>query len=341
MVFSSIPVYLDPPNWSHQQQQPNQEPGGGGGVGGLLTSNEAPQLPQPPPPAPPGGPGSVRPGSMADRARMAKIPMPEPGLKCPRCESTNTKFCYFNNYSLSQPRHFCKTCRRYWTRGGALRSVPVGGGCRRNKRSKGNNRSKSPAVTAAASSSTTSGGCGGISSTSTGATASADVIIGHSLPTSGPSQLFPFLPPLHNLNDYVPNNIGLNFETSRKIGGHDMEFPICNTTAGNGMILPNGIADQQWRLQQFSFFGNNNLQASAQVGFYPIQGDLQGASSEHPILSKPPDSDQITGVKMEEISQGLNLSRNFSDLSGTGQYWQGNGTGTGNAAWGSDLSHGF
>ncbi|KAG9156496.1 hypothetical protein Leryth_027610 [Lithospermum erythrorhizon] len=37
----------------------------------------------------------------------------------------NTKFCYYNNYSLSQPRHFCKTCRRYWTRGGALRNVPI------------------------------------------------------------------------------------------------------------------------------------------------------------------------------------------------------------------------
>ena len=36
---------------------------------------------------------------------------------------------------MTQPRHFCKACRRYWTRGGALRNVPVGGGCRRNKRS--------------------------------------------------------------------------------------------------------------------------------------------------------------------------------------------------------------
>ncbi|KAK4750772.1 hypothetical protein SAY87_004254 [Trapa incisa] len=57
-------------------------------------------------------------------------------LKCPRCESLNTKFCYYNNYNLSQPRHFCKDCRRYWTKGGVLRNVPVGGGCRKNKRSK-------------------------------------------------------------------------------------------------------------------------------------------------------------------------------------------------------------
>lgn len=56
--------------------------------------------------------------------------------KCPRCESLNTKFCYYNNYSLSQPRYFCKACRRYWTQGGTLRNVPVGGGCRKGKRAK-------------------------------------------------------------------------------------------------------------------------------------------------------------------------------------------------------------
>ncbi|URD73578.1 Zinc finger protein [Musa troglodytarum] len=61
-------------------------------------------------------------------------PQQEQVLKCPRCDSTHTKFCYYNNYSLSQPRYFCKTCRRYWTKGGALRNVPVGGGCRKNKR---------------------------------------------------------------------------------------------------------------------------------------------------------------------------------------------------------------
>ncbi|XP_019053420.1 PREDICTED: dof zinc finger protein DOF5.4 [Nelumbo nucifera] len=63
-------------------------------------------------------------------------PHPNQALKCPRCDSLNTKFCYYNNYNLSQPRHFCKSCRRYWTKGGVLRNVPVGGGCRKTKRSK-------------------------------------------------------------------------------------------------------------------------------------------------------------------------------------------------------------
>ncbi|KAJ6740480.1 DOF-TYPE ZINC FINGER DNA-BINDING FAMILY PROTEIN-RELATED [Salix purpurea] len=64
----------------------------------------------------------------------------EQASKCPRCESPNTKFCYYNNYSLAQPRHFCKTCRRYWTKGGALRNVPIGGGCRKNKKIKSSTR---------------------------------------------------------------------------------------------------------------------------------------------------------------------------------------------------------
>ncbi|KAF8403381.1 hypothetical protein HHK36_011483 [Tetracentron sinense] len=55
---------------------------------------------------------------------------------CPRCNSSNTKFCYYNNYSLTQPRYFCKGCRRYWTKGGSLRNVPVGGGYRKNRRGK-------------------------------------------------------------------------------------------------------------------------------------------------------------------------------------------------------------
>lgn len=61
--------------------------------------------------------------------------MVEISPNCPRCGSSNTKFCYYNNYSLTQPRYFCKGCRRYWTKGGSLRNVPVGGGCRKNRRS--------------------------------------------------------------------------------------------------------------------------------------------------------------------------------------------------------------
>ncbi|KAE8716969.1 Dof zinc finger protein DOF1.4 [Hibiscus syriacus] len=86
-------------------------------------------------------------------------------LKCPRCDSSNTKFCYYNNYSLSQPRHFCKACKRYWTRGGTLRNVPVGGGYRKNKR-----------VKRTAFSSTNTSSCSAIGGTGTGASSTANPI---------------------------------------------------------------------------------------------------------------------------------------------------------------------
>uniref|UniRef100_A0A0C9RVF4 TSA: Wollemia nobilis Ref_Wollemi_Transcript_11015_2487 transcribed RNA sequence n=1 Tax=Wollemia nobilis TaxID=56998 RepID=A0A0C9RVF4_9CONI len=60
---------------------------------------------------------------------------PDKLLPCPRCESMDTKFCYYNNYNVNQPRHFCKNCQRYWTAGGTLRNVPVGAGRRKNKHS--------------------------------------------------------------------------------------------------------------------------------------------------------------------------------------------------------------
>ncbi|GJN37887.1 hypothetical protein PR202_gb26885 [Eleusine coracana subsp. coracana] len=37
---------------------------------------------------------------------------PDKILPCPRCNSMDTKFCYYNNYNVNQPRHFCKNCQR-------------------------------------------------------------------------------------------------------------------------------------------------------------------------------------------------------------------------------------
>ncbi|CAN6167340.1 unnamed protein product [Urochloa humidicola] len=71
----------------------------------------------------------------APRAEEELAPSAPAGDPCPRCESRDTKFCYYNNYNTSQPRHFCKSCRRYWTKGGSLRNVPVGGGTRRKSSS--------------------------------------------------------------------------------------------------------------------------------------------------------------------------------------------------------------
>ncbi|KAJ8544935.1 hypothetical protein K7X08_017518 [Anisodus acutangulus] len=84
---------------------------------------------------------STRPSKSEDEEGEASnsqekiLKKPDKILPCPRCNSMETKFCYFNNYNVNQPRHFCKNCQRYWTAGGTMRSVPVGAGRRKNKNS--------------------------------------------------------------------------------------------------------------------------------------------------------------------------------------------------------------
>ncbi|XP_047940044.1 dof zinc finger protein 4-like [Salvia hispanica] len=80
-------------------------------------------------------------------SRRQQQPPQSEALKCPRCASTNTKFCYYNNYNKSQPRHFCKSCKRHWTKGGTLRNILVGA-ARKNKRPRVSKPAKSPPSTA-------------------------------------------------------------------------------------------------------------------------------------------------------------------------------------------------
>ncbi|KAK4777469.1 hypothetical protein SAY87_017656 [Trapa incisa] len=88
-----------------------------------------------------GGASKARVGPQAEESQAGKgsheqekaFKKPDKILPCPRCNSFQTKFCYFNNYNVNQPRHFCKNCQRYWTAGGAMRNVPVGAGRRKNK----------------------------------------------------------------------------------------------------------------------------------------------------------------------------------------------------------------
>ncbi|GAB2295731.1 hypothetical protein Dimus_029884 [Dionaea muscipula] len=273
MVFSSITPYLDPVNWQHQQQEQQQQQLdliGSSNVNNTTSTDQSHhQLlstvlsaasrsqPQPTTHDPVllssagggGGPmagagcsSSIRPGSMAERARMANIPMPEAALKCPRCESSNTKFCYFNNYSHSQPRHFCKTCRRYWTRGGCLRNVPVGGGCRRNKRSKGSagggSSSKSTASCSSDPSTSTTTTTTSSSATSTApsimnnrASIMAD-ILGLTSQVS-PLRLMPPLTSLSHHHDHYGGGgdvLGLNYSAisaaAAPLSDHQMTFQL-------------------------------------------------------------------------------------------------------------------
>ncbi|XP_045826592.1 dof zinc finger protein DOF3.6-like [Trifolium pratense] len=311
MIFSSIQGYVDPPNWHNQQ--PNQHQQNGSDNIQLL------------PPLPPqvggstgasggGTMGSIRPSSMAERARSAKLPPPEQQLKCPRCDSTNTKFCYFNNYSLTQPRHFCKACRRYWTRGGALRNVPVGGGCRRNNKKNKRSRSKSPNSTNSHEKQTSS----------SSAIPPHHELIGHQLPQTITN--LPFMASMQNhLSRYVVGNVNMGLglreiqEQQQQQQTDQMGFQI-GVGNGNGnslvtvsaAVAGGGVGVDQWRnLQQFPFLNTFESNSGGNNSF-PFQGESIEATSSGfvgDIASNPRVVNQEQPpLKMEE-NRSLNLSR--------------------------------
>lgn len=326
-------------------------------------NSQVPPPPPPPPLLPPppvsndtsgGDKGANRQGSMADRARLAKIEQPEEPLKCPRCESTNTKFCYYNNYSLTQPRHFCKTCRRYWTRGGALRNVPVGGGCRRkNKRSKGSNSSNR--------SSKSSPNKPGSSIISNPTSANNNYSSSNYCPNIDrhtysignhlqyPSLLFPPAPP-------PPT-------TSRSYSDYDVAFGTTNikdaeefhvvgnnnSTIGHNNNINNGFltSDQQWKLpsllhhdQQFPSTFLSNLEAP--IGLYQFERTenveiepsttLLGSGAFGNIASSDNHQNQYTStIKMEEtMDHVVGLSKNLftgNSENNNEHFWEANNIG--------------
>ncbi|KAL0917591.1 hypothetical protein M5K25_012664 [Dendrobium thyrsiflorum] len=77
---------------------------------------------------------------------------PSPSDPGPPCTTPRSLAITLRAFTLTQPRYFCKGCRRYWTKGGSLRNVPVGGGCRKNRRGK-SARLSSDSITSSSSSS--------------------------------------------------------------------------------------------------------------------------------------------------------------------------------------------
>ncbi|CAN4116952.1 unnamed protein product [Withania somnifera] len=362
MNFSSIPAYLDPANWQQQ---------GGGSISNhhQLTSPTSQTAPPPPPPPPPplpvpslqphggGSAGSIRPGSMADRARLANIPMPETALKCPRCDSTNTKFCYFNNYSLSQPRHFCKACK--------------------SNSSNNNNNPKSPASSTSTDGRTqatnNSGSTSAISShnncTFSGPTSAAS-LLGLMTPQIPPlrfmSPLGQFSSDHHHHHHFTPSNhMNLNFSTSTcgNVLGGTTEGMMVNTNnnllgmgAGAGVggvasLLSSGNLEH-WRMQQqfpnfLAGFDPSNSPSSG-VNNYPFQGGvheavqfLDGESTSQ--ISRPKIStsmlNRMASVKMEDNNNNNHqdqsaLSRQLLGIQGNNENWNTA------SAW-SDLSASF
>ena len=173
------------------------------------------------------------------------------------------------------------------------------------------------------------------------------------LPHNPPPQL-PFLPTLHHLSEYGSGaDIGLNFTgiqpqlVSTGAGGSgsgaDVEYQIGGSGSGCGSILAEQWRLQQQQVQQFPFLAN----LEPPTGLYPFEGEnveppsYVGGAGQH--RSKPLDSSVtgaghqlggVSGVKMEENNQGLNMSRNFLGGLGNEQYWGGGG----NAWTATDLS---
>ncbi|KAL6619793.1 hypothetical protein ACP70R_034932 [Stipagrostis hirtigluma subsp. patula] len=261
MIFP--PAFLDSSSWNdnqHQQQQHAHQQVAASGGGGDGNQHELLQPPIMGGALSEGGGGGAgggqvgpaKPMSMSERARLARIPLPEPGLKCPRCDSTNTKFCYFNNYSLSQPRHFCRACRRYWTRGGALRNVPVGGGYRRHAK-----RAKPKAAAAAATAATSAGGTAAMV---TAATSSAPAGSTSSTCTTANAPSLPamlggnlsMLPPLLRLADFDAMSLGSSFSG---IGKPSLDAAVGAYSLGGGGSGGGHPGLEQWsRVQQMQSF---------------------------------------------------------------------------------------
>ncbi|ESQ45485.1 hypothetical protein EUTSA_v10010640mg [Eutrema salsugineum] len=172
----------------------------------------------------------------SDSGESRRIPMRPPGattgippsteqqeqLPCPRCDSSNTKFCYYNNYNFSQPRHFCKSCRRYWTQGGTLRDVPIGGGSR-----KGAKRSRT------CSSSTAASAVNSVVSTSTGI-------------RSVPFQATPVLFPQSSISNGVSHTVTAPLENDAKASALSLcgsftsllnQNAAAATTHGSGSVI--------------------------------------------------------------------------------------------------------
>jgi hypothetical protein len=187
-------------------------------------------------------------------------------LRCPRCDSSNTKFCYYNNYNLTQPRHFCKTCRRYWTKGGALRNVPIGGGCRKNK---------TPTMSASVGKSSSGkmktisseiGRSGGLGSTGFDPDLPSSPILWGSPQNS---HLLALLRATQNPNpspNPLTNSVNVK-EEGNMVGSHMMSTDPAVATGGLnargfdplGQVPSLGLCSSFWR--------NNQLQAQPQNGF--------------------------------------------------------------------------
>ncbi|KAJ0962126.1 hypothetical protein J5N97_029954 [Dioscorea zingiberensis] len=212
-------------------------------------------------------------------------PQKEQALNCPRCNSTNTKFCYYNNYSLTQPRYFCKTCRRYWTEGGSLRNVPVGGGSRKTKRSSCTSNTTTIATTATTSTASMSAAA----STTTSSIRGQDL----NLAFPNPRNMADFreLPNMDSSSNSANQSTSLSamdlLRSGMSVRGLSpfIPMPMSMPDAGS-VIYPSGFGLHDFKPPSLSFPLDGGMQAAVQENagrlLFPFE-DLRQVTSNNAV----------------------------------------------------------
>ncbi|KAK7327858.1 hypothetical protein VNO77_21951 [Canavalia gladiata] len=208
--------------------------------------------------------------SMAMEKTGQELMQQQQSLKCPRCDSSNTKFCYYNNYSLSQPRHFCKACKRYWTRGGTLRNVPVGGGCRKNKRLK-----RPITIDTAAS-----------SSSSSAPTPSYSQSQPHIDTASTSNHINPLFYALHaNSADHLTLPFPTRFNSRISTSGYDLQLNNALGLGFSSQIMSNEATDNNNNGYRNGFASNNILLSSNYNSIFSSSSTCTTSSTTPPVMS--------------------------------------------------------
>ncbi|XP_058194321.1 dof zinc finger protein DOF5.4 [Rhododendron vialii] len=235
-------------------------------------------------------------GGGVDRRLRPNLHPNNQSLKCPRCDSLNTKFCYYNNYNLSQPRHFCKSCRRYWTKGGVLRNVPVGGGCRKTKRSKPKPSSKK--------------------SNSHSSSESSSLTASTTAPKTPPATASP--------STSTPTTL-LNFPESRFFS-----FPVDHSTGGGVFTEIGSFTSMMTAANDHSFLGFNIGDISG--AGYRLHQENEGTvvrdeRSEHQWDQQQPEMEELSAGFLDRTAQiDLSGTENRGNHGGVGTLdWQGGG----------------
>jgi hypothetical protein len=228
-------------------------------------------------------------------------------VNCPRCDSTNTKFCYYNNYNKSQPRHFCRACKRHWTKGGTLRNVPVGG-VRKNKKVKKSTSTISISTSTKTTISTTT------TSINTPTTSNGDMENQTSQQKQNQKNISSSIydqSVIHPPSFLPPQNLMSTKDQSEGNNNNNEEFGI-----GNGMFLSSSMPFTQNQSLIFPFSNSSSLRLSNGYNYGEEFKIMEESTINNSVMPLPSTSGSGTVTQpWEEIpaaSTGMDMSSYWS-----------------------------